>query len=168
AVDDARGIVRVALVTVQGMRLLWLTVIGVPRGSLHLAAVPAEPETGARAFPVGDFKLHPGFPQLTKIHVTKGRPGDELKTKRYVPGLELPGLPHIRRLEVDQQLAQIVAWLAVFGTVVDTYPGVVAIGDSLAEAQQLTALRLITPHRVTTAWTGDIRIGLYHQVLHVV
>ena len=168
AVDDARGLVCVALVAVKGMGLLRLTVIGMPGGSLHLAAVPAESEPGARAVPVGDFEIHPGFPQLTKIHVPEGRPGDELKAKRHISGLEPPGLPHLCGLEVDQQLAQVVARLAVLGAIVDAHPGVVAIGDGLAEAQQLAALRLITPHGVPTAWAGDMRIGLHHEVLHVV
>jgi hypothetical protein len=105
AVDDARSVVGVAFVAVKGVRLLGLSVIGLPRGSLHLATVPAKPETRARAFPVGDSEVRPGLPQLTEIHVTEGRPGDELKAKRQVPGLELPGFPDIRGLEIDEQLA---------------------------------------------------------------
>jgi hypothetical protein len=82
--------------------------------------VPAEPEPRARAFAIGDFEVRPGLSQLTEIYVTEGCPGDELKAKRQVSGFELPGFPDIRRLEINQQLAQVEAWLAVLGTVVSS------------------------------------------------
>ena len=67
AVDDTGGVVRVALIAVKGMCLLGLGVIGGPRGSLHLAAVPAERKPRARAFRLATLKSAPGFPSSPKF-----------------------------------------------------------------------------------------------------
>ena len=140
----------------------------IPPRPLHLAAVPAQLEPRSR----GLLGRHPeGLPRpgrLPEIDIAEGDAGDELETEGRITVADAPGLPHLGRIEVGQQLAEVVLRLPVLGAVVDAHLGVVAVGDRLTEAQQGAPLGGVGPQALATAGAGRVDIGLEGQVLHVV
>ncbi len=137
-----------------------------PTTLLHYTAMFTDQKSRSRCLYTGNL-VRLWFTRIfAKVHFTKRRLANVLKTKREHLTSNTPGTLHLAGLKVSQGLSGIKRRLPIITVI--TYPAflITGIGHHLTQANHLTFLATITPHGLAAAWAKIMNITR-NQILRI-